>query len=109
MDELVQAFSLLFTPGSELSQIVLLTLQMSAFSTVISTVIGVPLGVCVGLYRFRGKRLIMRILNTLMGLPPVLAGLIVFFILYALAQGSGGLAGRAGAVLRSVHPLNIPA
>ena len=81
MDELVQAFSLLFTPGSELSQIVLLTLQMSAFSTVISTVIGVPLGVCVGLYRFRGKRLIMRILNTLMGLPPVLAGLIVFFIL----------------------------
>ena len=81
MDELIQAFSLLFTPGSELSQIVLLTLQMSAFSTVISTVIGVPLGVCVGLYRFRGKRLIMRILNTLMGLPPVLAGLIVFFIL----------------------------
>ena len=81
MEELVQAFSLLFTPGSELSQIVILTLQMSAFSTVISTAIGVPLGVCVGLYRFRGKRLVMRILNTLMGLPPVLAGLIVFFIL----------------------------
>ena len=81
MDLLIQAFSLLFTPGSELSQIVLLTLQMSALSTVISTVIGVPLGVCVGLYRFRGKRLVMRILNTLMGLPPVLAGLIVFFIL----------------------------
>lgn len=81
MNELVQAFSLMLTPGSELSQIVLLTLQMSAFSTVISTVIGVPLGVCVGLYRFPGKRLLMRILNTLMGLPPVLAGLIVFFIL----------------------------
>ena len=81
MDELVQAFSLVFTPGSELSQIVLLTLQMSVLSTGISTVIGVPLGVCVGLYRFRGKRLVMRILNTLMGLPPVLAGLIVFFIL----------------------------
>ncbi len=81
MDELVQAFSLMFTPGSELSQIILLTLQMAAFSTVISTAIGVPLGVCIGLYRFPGKRLVMRILNTLMGLPPVLAGLIVFFIL----------------------------
>ena len=81
MEELFQAFSLLLTPSSELSQIVILTLQMSAFSTVISTAIGVPLGVCVGLYRFPGKRLVMRILNTLMGLPPVLAGLIVFFIL----------------------------
>ena len=71
----------MFTPGSELSQIVLLTLQMAALSTVISTAIGTPLGVIVGLYRFPGKRLVMRILNTLMGLPPVLAGLIVFFIL----------------------------
>lgn len=81
MEELLQAFSLLFTPGSELSQIVLLTLRMSVLSTVISVAIGVPLGILVGLYRFPGKRLIMRILNTLMGLPPVLAGLIVFFIL----------------------------
>ena len=81
MNELIQAFSLMFTPGSELSQIVLLTLQMAAFSTVISTAIGVPLGVIIGLYRFPGKRVVIRILNTLMGLPPVLAGLIVFFIL----------------------------
>ena len=81
MEELLQAFTLMFTPGSELSQIILLTLQMAAFSTVISTVIGVPLGVLVGLYHFPGKRLVMRILNTLMGLPPVLAGLVVFFIL----------------------------
>ena len=81
MEELLQAFSLMFTPGSELSQIILLTLQMAALSTAISTVIGVPLGVIIGLYRFPGKRLVMRILNTLMGLPPVLAGLIVFFIL----------------------------
>ena len=80
MEDIVRAFSLMFTPGSELSEIILLTLQMSAFSTVISTAIGVPLGVLVGLYRFPGKRLVMRILNTLMGLPPVLAGVIVYFI-----------------------------
>ncbi|MBQ9069265.1 MAG: ABC transporter permease, partial [Eggerthellaceae bacterium] len=81
MEELGHAFGLLFTPGSELSQIVLLTLQMSVFSTLISLAVGIPLGIAVGLYRFPGKRLVMRILNTLMGLPPVLAGLIVFFIL----------------------------
>ena len=81
MDKLIQAFTLMFTPGSELSQIIILTLQMAVCSTAISTAIGVPLGVCIGLYRFPGKRLVMRILNTLMGLPPVLAGLVVFFIL----------------------------
>ncbi|MGI6220307.1 MAG: ABC transporter permease [Coriobacteriales bacterium] len=72
---------MLFTPGSELSQIVLLTLKMAVFSTVISVVIGIPLGMCIGYYRFRGRRVLLRVLNTLMGLPPVLAGLIVFFIL----------------------------
>lgn len=81
MEELGQAFGLLFTPGSELSQIVFLTLRMSAFSTLISIGIGVPLGVLIGLNRFPGKRIVLRVLNTLMGLPPVLAGLIVFFIL----------------------------
>ena len=81
MEDLIQAFTLLFTPGSELSRIVLLTFQMAAISTTISTVLGVVLGVVIGLYRFPGKRLVLRILNTLMGLPPVLAGLIVFFIL----------------------------
>ena len=81
MAELAQAFGLLFTPGSELSQIVLLTLKMAMFSTVISVVIGVPLGLCIGYYRFRGRRVLLRVLNTLMGLPPVLAGLVVFFIL----------------------------
>lgn len=80
MDEVFQALIQMVTPGSELSEIILLTLQMSAFSTVISTLIGVPLGVIVGLYRFPGKRLVMRILNTLMGLPPVLAGVIVYFL-----------------------------
>ena len=81
MENLLQALTSVFTPGSELSQIVLVTLQMSALSTSISTVLGIPLGILIGLNRFPGKRLVMRILNTLMGLPPVLAGLIVFFIL----------------------------
>ena len=81
MEELAQAFAQVFTPGSELSKIIIVTLQMAVCSTTISTLIGVPLGILIGLYRFRGKRILLRVLNTLMGLPPVLAGLIVFFIL----------------------------
>ena len=81
MGDFLQALATVFTPGSELQQIVLVTLQMAFFSTGISMLIGVPLGVLIGFSNFRGKRLLMRILNTLMGLPPVLAGLIVFFIL----------------------------
>ena len=81
MNDFLQALTTVFTPGSELQQITLVTLQMAFFSTSISMLIGVPLGVLIGFSDFRGKRLLMRILNTLMGLPPVLAGLIVFFIL----------------------------
>ena len=81
MQELFEALTAVFTPGSELSQITLVTLKMAFFSTTISMLIGVPLGVLIGYSDFRGKRIVLRILNTLMGLPPVLAGLIVFFIL----------------------------
>ena len=43
--------------------------------------IGIPLGTVLGIFQFRGKGIIMRIVNTLMGLPPVVAGLLVFFLL----------------------------
>ena len=81
MADLLQALGQVFTPGTELSTIMLVTLKMAFFSTLISMAIGVPLGLAIGFSDFRGKRIVMRILNTLMGPPPVLAGLIVFFIL----------------------------
>ena len=81
MADFIQILGMVFVPGSELAKIIGVTLQMACFSTVISTVIGVPLGILIGLSDFRGKRILMRVLNTLMGLPPVIAGLIVFFIL----------------------------
>lgn len=81
MQYLIDAVKLLFGPSGELRQIVGVTLQMSFFSTLISAAIGMPLGVLLGTVEFRGKKLIMRIVTTLMGLPPVVAGLIVFMIL----------------------------
>lgn len=81
MNTFLEVIKLLFGENSELRQIVGVTLQMSLTSTIISSCIGIPLGVLIGTNRFRGKRIILRVTNTMMGLPPVVAGLIIFFIL----------------------------
>ena len=64
----------------EILQIIGVTLRMSFFSTTISCLIGMPLGVLMTSTSFKGKRTIKKIINTLMGLPPVVAGLIVYLL-----------------------------
>lgn len=81
MQTLTDVIGLLFGSDPELRGIIAVTLRMSLTSTLISACIGIPLGTLIGSYSFRGKRLILRITHTLMGLPPVVAGLVVFFIL----------------------------
>jgi tungstate transport system permease protein len=65
----------------ELRNIIWTTLRLSFTSTLIACALGLPLGAWIGLHDFPGKRIVLRILNTLMGLPPVLAGLLTFFLL----------------------------
>lgn len=81
MDNFKQAIELLFGHDPELRKIIFVTLQMSFASTVISSVIGIPLGTMLGRATFRGKGLIDRVNGTLMSLPPVVAGLLVFLLL----------------------------
>jgi len=81
MDDLIRVLDLLFGENPELRQIISVTLRMSLLSTFISSLVGIPLGVLVGGSDFRGKRWMQRITNTLMGLPPVVAGLAVFLVL----------------------------
>ena len=81
MDNLIRVLDLLFGKDPELRQIIGVTLQMSVLSTSISSLIGIPLGVLLGGNEFRSKRWMQRITNTLMGLPPVVAGLAVFLVL----------------------------
>ncbi|MGN0442995.1 MAG: ABC transporter permease [Acutalibacteraceae bacterium] len=64
----------------ELLQILAITLRMSFFSTLISCVTGMPLGVLIESGRFKGRRFIKKGLHTLMGLPPVVAGLVVYML-----------------------------
>ena len=54
---------------------------MSLFSTLISAILGIPLGVIMGSSDFRGKAFFSRLVNTLLGLPPVVGGLIVLMLL----------------------------
>ena len=80
MDKIIEAFNMLLSMDRELFQILGVTLRMSFFSTGISCIIGMPLGVVIGKNEFKGKRTIKKITGTLMGLPPVVAGLIVYML-----------------------------
>ncbi len=65
----------------EIYEIVKMSLQVSGTATIISALIGVPLGAWIGLSEFKGKRLLLRLVYTMMALPPVLAGLLVYLLL----------------------------
>jgi len=81
MDVIREIFGLLFGQDPELRQIIGVTLRMSTLSALVSALVGIPLGVILGSTEFKAKRFVNRILHTLMGLPPVVAGLIVFLLL----------------------------
>ena len=80
MDSIQQAFALLFSLDKELFQILGVTLRMSFFSTSISCLIGLPLGALIGTRRFRGKSFLKKLIHTWVGLPPVVAGLLVYML-----------------------------
>ena len=65
----------------DLSEIILLSLEVSGAALLISTLVGVPLGAYLGLRRFAGRRLVTALLYTGMGFPPVVIGLFVYLLL----------------------------
>src|SRR5688572_23189760 len=67
---------------NEIFDITLLSLQVSAIATVISLLLGLPLGTWLALGNFRGRSFILSIVNTGMALPPVVVGLVVAILLW---------------------------
>ncbi len=65
----------------ELAGVVLLSLLVSGIAIVVSMVLGVPAGIFLGLHRFPGRSFLVTLVNTGMGLPPVVVGLGVFLLL----------------------------
>ncbi len=71
---------MIFTP--ETFQITLLSLQISAIATALSLLIGLPLGTLLALGKFWGRSFLLSLVNTGMGLPPVVVGLFVAMMLW---------------------------
>lgn len=96
MEEITQGFQsaimMIVSGDQELYEIVGLSLAVSLSSVVISTFAGVPLGILIGTHKFPFKNGLVRVIYTLMSLPPVIAGLVVFlFIMRKGPLGSLGL------------------
>jgi tungstate transport system permease protein len=77
-----KAWELLVHLDPEVLRITLLSLQVSGLATLVSLVLGLGLGVVVALNRFPGRSLLISLVNTGMGLPPVVAGLLVMILLW---------------------------
>lgn len=75
------AFALVIGGDRELLEIVGLSLQVSVAAVFLATLIGMPLGAATALYKFPGRKALVVLLNALMGLPPVVVGLIVYMLL----------------------------
>jgi tungstate transport system permease protein len=78
----LKAFLLLFTLDPEVLRITILSLKVSGAATLISTVLGVSVGTFIALSAFPGKRFVVSLINTGMGLPPVVVGLFVTIFLW---------------------------
>jgi tungstate transport system permease protein len=75
------AWSLVIGFESGLVQIVVLSLQVSLCAVVIATLAGLPLGAAIAVERFPGRQTLIVLLNALMGLPPVVVGLLIYLLL----------------------------
>jgi tungstate transport system permease protein len=82
LEGILKAFYLLVTFDSEVMKITLLSLQVSGSATLISLLIGISIGTMVALAEFPGRRFVVSLINTGMGLPPVVVGLFVTIFLW---------------------------
>lgn len=78
---LVQAVGLIAALDAELVEISLRSLQVTLSATLVASALGLPLGAWLAVSRFRLRRVVIATLNALMGLPPVVVGLIVYVML----------------------------
>src|ERR1043166_913353 len=88
----VSALHLVLTADPALIAIVRLSLIVSLSAVFCAALIGVPAGAFIALVRFPGREAVIVVLNALMGLPPVVAGLAIFLLLSRSGPlGSWGL------------------
>ena len=80
-EAVVRSLRLIVSLDSDLVGIIWLSLLVSFTAIVVAGLLGVPCGVALGMGSFRGKGVVVSIFNTMMGIPPVVVGLVVFLLL----------------------------
>ena len=78
---LSEALRLIGTMDAQLAQIVLLSIRVSLVAVIIAALVALPVGALLAITRFPGRQAIVAVLNALMGLPPVVAGLLIYLLL----------------------------
>ncbi|HEY5675092.1 MAG TPA: ABC transporter permease [Malonomonas sp.] len=78
VESFLHAIELIFAFDQEVRNTVWTSLYTSSVAIVLAAGFGIPIGVWLGLARFRGRRLLVTLLNTLMALPTVVVGLVLF-------------------------------
>ena len=79
---ITRAFWLIVTGDPEVIEIALLSLKISVSATLLALLLGIPVGSVLALTRFRGRSFVVSLINTGMGLPPVVVGLVVTILLW---------------------------
>jgi len=79
---IVAALKMLSSGDAELVRVTLLTLRVAGTATLLSVLVGIPLGVLLALVRFPGRNFVISLVNMGMGTPPVVAGLVVSILLW---------------------------
>ena len=78
---LIEAFSEAFGADADLYEILWLSIQVSLTALLISIVLGLPIGTTLAIANFPGKTVCITVINSLMGMPPVVVGLLVYLAL----------------------------
>ncbi|MBM4760775.1 ABC transporter permease [Bacillus sp. B15-48] len=82
IEGLNKALELILAGDPLIAEITLRTLKVSMTAILISTIVGIPAGILLGLVKFRGRRVVLAFVNIGMGLPPVVAGLWITMLLW---------------------------
>jgi tungstate transport system permease protein len=109
LDGFRKALYLIFSLDREVFSAVLISLRVSFTAIVFATVVGLPLGFCVSIRDFRAKRLTVTVLNTLMALPTVVVGLMIYSLISRRGPlGSLNLLYTPGAMIMGQFVLATP-
>ena len=109
LDSMAEGLRLVATLDLRLWQIVALSLAVSLSAVAFATAVGLPLGAAIAVVRFPGRQAVIVILNALMGLPPVVVGLVIYLLLSRAGPlGELGLLFTPGAMVIAQTVLILP-